>query len=92
MACQHVVRGAHLVLDDGCVVQDPDLLDRHGRHLDEQYPSDCVRDRRVDPDDVKDDLVVAHRLHVDPHLAREELEVERVVDAERGVGARILVR
>jgi hypothetical protein len=83
-------RGAHLVLDDRRIVQDPDLFDGHRRHLDQQYPPQRVRDRRVDADEVKDDLVVRKRPHLDPHVAGEELEIERVVDAERGIDARVL--
>jgi hypothetical protein len=61
----------HFVLDNGRVVPDVDVLDRHGRHLGQQNAAQCIRDRRIDANQIENDLVVAQTLDLDLDLLLE---------------------
>ncbi len=54
----------HIVLNEGCVVDDVDLLNGHSGHLSNEYPSEGVGHCRVHSYHVKLHLIIAQTHHV----------------------------
>jgi hypothetical protein len=61
----------HLVLDDGGVVGDEDVLDGYSGHVGKEHAPDGVCDRGIDPDERERGLVGIVAVELDLEVVRK---------------------